>query len=67
MSGFAHALQQAGYATDGSYAAKIVSIAQSPLMTQVLQTIGASPNTGVATNPSTVPAQANPNAASRAD
>ena len=51
VSGFAQALQQAGYATDGSYAAKIVSIAQSPLMTQVLQTIGASASPGRCNQP----------------
>jgi len=40
ISGFADALQAGGYATDSNYAAKIVSISQSPMMTQVLQSIG---------------------------
>jgi flagellar protein FlgJ len=59
VNGFAQALQQAGYATDTNYAAKIVSIAQSPLMTQVLQTIGVSPGTSAATNPNTTSAPIN--------
>jgi flagellar protein FlgJ len=40
VAGFAGALQQSGYATDTNYAAKIVSISQSPLMAQVLQAVG---------------------------
>ena len=40
VAGFAGALQQSGYATDTNYAAKIVNIAQSPLMAQVLQAVG---------------------------
>jgi flagellar protein FlgJ len=36
VAGFAQSLQANGYATDQSYAAKIVGIAQSPLMQQVL-------------------------------
>ena len=40
VDGFAHALQQAGYATDTNYAAKIINISQSPLMEQVLQSVG---------------------------
>ncbi len=40
VGGFARALQQAGYATDTNYAAKIISISRSPLMSQVLQAIG---------------------------
>ncbi|GLR67536.1 hypothetical protein GCM10010909_22170 [Acidocella aquatica] len=40
VAGFAGALQQSGYATDSNYAAKIVNIAQSPLMAQVLQAVG---------------------------
>jgi len=40
VAGFAQALQAGGYATDQNYAAKIVTIAQSPLMAQVLQAIG---------------------------
>jgi flagellar protein FlgJ len=39
--GFANALQQGGYATDGSYAAKIAGIAQSPLMAAVLKSLHA--------------------------
>ncbi|MDE1906446.1 MAG: glucosaminidase domain-containing protein [Rhodospirillales bacterium] len=42
VAGFAQALQASGYATDGNYAAKIEHIAQSPIMAQVLQAIGAS-------------------------
>ena len=42
VAGFAQALQAGGYATDQSYATKIVNIAQSPLMAQVLQAIGGS-------------------------
>ncbi|HQT45960.1 MAG: hypothetical protein B7X08_02080 [Acidocella sp. 20-63-7] len=41
VSGFAQALQHSGYATDTNYAAKIVNISQSPLMTQVLQAVSA--------------------------
>ena len=40
VAGFAGALQQSGYATDSHYAAKIVNIAQSPLMAQVLRAVG---------------------------
>ncbi len=40
VAGFAGALQHDGYATDTNYAAKIVSISQSPLMAQVLQAVG---------------------------
>jgi flagellar protein FlgJ len=40
VAGFAQALQDGGYATDQNYAAKIVNIAQSPLMAQVLHAIG---------------------------
>lgn len=39
VSGFAQALQAGGYATDQNYAGKIEQIAQSPLMSQVLQTV----------------------------
>jgi flagellar protein FlgJ len=41
--GFAQALQAAGYATDGHYAAKIISIAQSPLMAQAVRSVGKIP------------------------
>lgn len=41
ISGFADALQSSGYATDIGYAAKIVTISNSPLMRQVLQAVGA--------------------------
>lgn len=40
VSGFAQALQDGGYATDQNYAAKIINLAQSPLMAQVLQAVG---------------------------
>jgi len=40
VAGFAQALQDGGYATDQNYAAKIVNIADSPLMAQVLQAVG---------------------------
>ena len=43
VAGFAQALQANGYATDGNYAAKIEQIAQSPIMAQVLQAVGAAP------------------------
>lgn len=43
VSGFAQALQAGGYATDQNYAAKIEQIAQSPIMAQVLQAVGATP------------------------
>ena len=42
VAGFARALQDGGYATDGQYAEKIMKIAQSPLMSAVLQSVGAS-------------------------
>jgi flagellar protein FlgJ len=45
VAGFAQALQAGGYATDTNYASKIVNIAQSPLMAQVLQAIGGAPST----------------------
>jgi len=43
VAGFAHALQASGYATDTNYASKIISISNSPLMQQVLQSVGAAP------------------------
>jgi flagellar protein FlgJ len=46
VGGFASALQSGGYATDTSYAAKIVAISQSPLMQQVLQSVEAQPDGG---------------------
>jgi flagellar protein FlgJ len=50
VSGFAQALQDGGYATDRNYAAKIVHLSQSPLMQQVLQSLGAAtpPNQNMA-------------------
>lgn len=48
VTGFAQALQAGGFATDQGYAAKIINIAQSPLMAQVLQAIGG--NTSQASN-----------------
>jgi len=44
VDGFAAALQQGGYATDTSYAAKIVGISRSALMGQVLQSLGGDTN-----------------------
>jgi flagellar protein FlgJ len=41
VSGFANALQADGFATDDSYATKIIEIAQSPTMAQVLQSVSA--------------------------
>ena len=43
VAGFAQALQEGGYATDDRYAAKIIAIAQSPMMTGVLQGLGPGP------------------------
>lgn len=43
VAGFAQALQAGGYATDQQYAAKIIAIAQSPLMAQVLRAVTAIP------------------------
>jgi flagellar protein FlgJ len=40
VAGFAQALQAGGYATDPAYAAKIVTISQSPMMTQALHAVG---------------------------
>jgi flagellar protein FlgJ len=40
VAGFAHALAAGGYATDPAYAAKIVTISQSPMMAQALQAVG---------------------------
>ncbi len=40
IGGFAQALQAGGYATDNGYAAKIISISQSPMMQRVLNAIG---------------------------
>jgi flagellar protein FlgJ len=51
ISGFAHALQTSGYATDTNYAAKIISISNSPLMQQVLQSVGAAPSNAAAPDP----------------
>jgi flagellar protein FlgJ len=42
IAGFAQALQVSGYATDTNYAAKIISIAQSPMMAGVLQALSGS-------------------------
>ncbi len=36
VNGFAEALQNSGYATDANYAQKLINLAQSPLMSQVL-------------------------------
>jgi flagellar protein FlgJ len=40
ISAFANALQRSGYATDPQYAAKLVAIARSPRMQQVLDQLG---------------------------
>jgi len=48
VAGFARALQSGGYATDDHYAAKIIGIAQSPMMSGVLQALGASQTTAPA-------------------
>jgi flagellar protein FlgJ len=40
IAGFARALQKSGYATDPHYADKIISIANSPLMTEILGGLG---------------------------
>lgn len=40
IEGFAQALQSGGYATDGAYAAKIIAIARSPLMQEMLRDVG---------------------------
>jgi flagellar protein FlgJ len=34
-------LQSGGYATDSNYASKIIMISQSPMMEQMLQSVGA--------------------------
>jgi flagellar protein FlgJ len=41
VAGFAEALQSGGYATDSGYASKIITIARSPMMAQMLQSVGA--------------------------
>jgi flagellar protein FlgJ len=41
VAGFANALQSGGYATDSNYASKIIMISQSPMMEQMLQSVGA--------------------------
>jgi len=45
VDGFATALQQGGYATDTSYAAKIIGLTHSALMGQVLKSLGAASET----------------------
>jgi flagellar protein FlgJ len=52
VAGFANALQSSGYATDASYAAKIIGITQSPMMTQILQALGAGQQTVSVADPS---------------
>lgn len=50
IAGFAQSLQNSGYATDRNYAAKIVNIAQSPVMQAVLNALpaqGAGQTSGV--------------------
>ncbi|OYV37042.1 MAG: hypothetical protein B7Z80_13960 [Rhodospirillales bacterium 20-64-7] len=58
VAGFAQALQAGGYATDPSYAAKIVSISHSPMMAQVLQAIGDTSAATSTTAPSAAPTTA---------
>ena len=53
VSGFASALQQGGYATDTNYAAKIVTISQSPLMNLVLRAV--QPQATLPSNPTNSP------------
>ncbi len=53
VAGFAQALQNGGYATDQNYAAKIIKIAQSPLMAQVLKSVGTAMPQGNDSNNST--------------
>jgi len=60
IAGFAKALQAAGYATDRNYAAKIIGITQSPMMSQILQSLGAAQQTAFgAVSPSSVPDASN--------
>ena len=40
VAGFASALQAGGFATDSNYASKIIMISQSPMMQQMLQSVG---------------------------
>jgi flagellar protein FlgJ len=49
VAGFAQALQSGGYATDSGYASKIITIAQSPMMAQMLQSVGTGAGTGTGT------------------
>jgi flagellar protein FlgJ len=51
VSGFASALQSAGYATDANYASKLESVAHSPLMTDVLHALGEAADSGPPENP----------------
>lgn len=51
VAGFAQALQAGGYATDENYASKIERIAQSPLMSQVLQAVGAAQPSQIGAEP----------------
>jgi flagellar protein FlgJ len=45
VAGFAQALAAGGYATDRAYAAKIVNLAQSPLMAAALAAVAPPPHT----------------------
>jgi flagellar protein FlgJ len=49
VAGFAQALQSGGYATDSGYASKIITIAQSPMMAQMLQSVGTGAGAGTGT------------------
>ena len=53
ISGFANALQSSGYATDANYASKIIGITQSPMMAEILQSLGADTQTASASPQST--------------
>ncbi len=53
VAGFAEALQQAGYATDTNYAAKIITISNSPLMGLVLRDLAATGDASGVPTPTT--------------
>jgi flagellar protein FlgJ len=63
VAGFAQALQAGGYATDQAYAAKIVNIAQSPLMADVLAAVGTTPSSS--TSSSSIPSSTASNTPSK--
>lgn len=55
VEGFANALQSGGYATDSSYAAKILSIARSPMMGSIMSMLSASDGAAMQPEPSPSP------------